>query len=146
MKIDGLHLLEGSQITNPVVAHGTSFPTGPANPPDIGEIFYLTSGNVGLHYCSATDGTNGTWIKIASAEMDPDLVAIASLVGNTGLLKKTAANTWTLDTTAYATQSGLNAVAGAPGKLMVGDSWPPTPEPLQMFYATTAIDTSPKGF
>jgi hypothetical protein len=78
--------------------------------------------------------------------MDPDLVAIASLVGNTGLLKKTAANTWSLDTTQYATQSGLNAVAGAPGKLMVGDEWPSTPENFQMFYATTPIGGASKGF
>jgi len=143
MKIDGLHLLEGSQITNPVVANGAAFPIGPTNPPDIGEIFYLTSGDIGLHYCSATDGTNGTWVKIASAEMDADLVAIASLVGTTGLLKKTAANTWTLDTTAYATEAELNAVAG---KLAVGTSWPLAPEDYQIFYATSPISGSPIGF
>ena len=143
MKIDGLHLLEGSQITNPVVANGAAFPIGPTNPPDIGEIFYLTSGDVGLHYCSATDGTNGTWVKIASAEMDADLVAIASLVGTTGLLKKTAADTWTLDTTAYATEAELNAVAG---KLAVGTSWPLAPEDYQIFYATLPISGSPIGF
>lgn len=33
----------------------------------------------------------------------PDLVAIEALSGTTGLLKKTAANTWTLDTSAYLT-------------------------------------------
>jgi hypothetical protein len=34
---------------------------------------------------------------------DADLGAIAALAGTSGLLKKTAANTWTLDTTAYGT-------------------------------------------
>jgi hypothetical protein len=116
MKIDGLQLLEGSQITNPVVAHGTSFPTGPANPPDIGELFYLTSGDVGLHYCSQVSPTT-VWIKIASAEMDPDLVAIAELSGLSGFLKKTAANTWTLDTSAYLTSVAFADLTGKPTTL-----------------------------
>lgn len=36
---------------------------------------------------------------------DGDLAAIAALTGTTGLLKKTGANTWALDTGAYLTQS-----------------------------------------
>lgn len=39
--------------------------------------------------------------------LDSDLTAIAGLSGNTGLLKKTAANTWSLDTTDYV-QFGAN--------------------------------------
>ena len=35
--------------------------------------------------------------------IDADLVAIAALTGTTGLLRKTAANTWSLDTNAYLT-------------------------------------------
>lgn len=46
-----------------------------------------------------------------------DLTAIAGLAGTSGALKKTAANTWTLDTTTYATpsdvSSAINAVVGA---------------------------------
>ena len=37
---------------------------------------------------------------------DGDLDAIAALSGTSGLLKKTAANTWSLDTTSYATGGG----------------------------------------
>ena len=37
---------------------------------------------------------------------DDDLTAIAGLAGTSGFLKKTAANTWTLDTTTYSTFSG----------------------------------------
>lgn len=41
--------------------------------------------------------------NITSAD---DLKAIEALTGTTGLLKKTAANTWTLDTTAYTSNTG----------------------------------------
>jgi hypothetical protein len=36
--------------------------------------------------------------------LDKDLEAIAALSGTSGFLKKTAANTWTLDTNTYLTQ------------------------------------------
>lgn len=42
---------------------------------------------------------------------DADLDAIAALAGTSGLLKKTAANTWTLDTATYATQSYADTAA-----------------------------------
>lgn len=40
--------------------------------------------------------------------LDADLTSIAGLAGTSGLLKKTAANTWSLDTTSYATTSALD--------------------------------------
>lgn len=49
------------------------------------------------------DGST-TWNSlpfIGEMSMDTDLVAIAALTGTSGLLKKTAANTWALDTSLY---------------------------------------------
>ena len=48
-----------------------------------------------------TYGTLPTTIALANVNDADDLKAIEALTGTTGLLKKTAANTWTLDTTAY---------------------------------------------
>ena len=47
----------------------------------------------------AADIPNLAWSKITSG--NDDLKAIEALTGTTGLLKKTAANKWALDTTAY---------------------------------------------
>ena len=47
--------------------------------------------------------------------LDADLTAIAALVGTSGLLKKTAANTWVLDTTAYLTSITSGDVTTALG-------------------------------
>lgn len=54
--------------------------------------------------------------------LDADLTAIAALSGTTGILKKTAADTWSLDTNTYATASDIssaisNLVNGAPSAL-----------------------------
>lgn len=44
--------------------------------------------------------------------LDADLTAIAALTGTSGLLKKTAADTWILDTSTYVTSSGVTSVGG----------------------------------
>lgn len=44
---------------------------------------------------------------------DADLAAIAALAGNGGLLRKTAANTWSLDTTSYSTLAVGSTVGAA---------------------------------
>ena len=46
----------------------------------------------------------------ALQSLDPDLTAIAALEGTSGILKKTGANTWELDTTAYATSAALGTL------------------------------------
>jgi hypothetical protein len=52
---------------------------------------------------------------------DADLAAIAALAGTTGLLKKTALNTWSLDTTAYGTGS-VTSVGFTGGVISVATS------------------------
>lgn len=56
--------------------------------------------------------------------LDDDLTAIASIAATTGLLKKTAANTWTLDTTAYITSAGapVQSVNGKTGIVSLAKS------------------------
>lgn len=66
-----------------------------------------------------TAGTNPTTLAgygITDAQaLDADLTAIAALAGTTGLLKKTAANTWALDTAAYLTAITSGQVTTALG-------------------------------
>ena len=59
--------------------------------------------------------TNVTASSVALADVTgaDDLKAIEALTGTSGLLKKTAANTWTLDTTSYATSAEVNGLLAA---------------------------------
>jgi len=66
----------------------------------------FSSTNAGLVSGSGGGTTNylradGTWA--AAQPLDADLTAIAGLAGTSGFLKKTAANTWSLDTSTYLT-------------------------------------------
>ena len=74
----------------------------------------------------ASDVPNLDWGKITSGKpttvsgfgitdaqlLDADLTAIAGLVGSTGFLKKTAVNTWALDTSTYLTGNQTISVSG----------------------------------
>ena len=54
--------------------------------------------------------------------LDADLTAIAALAGTSGLLKKTAENSWELDTTAYSTLTlGTTAGTALAGNTIFGD-------------------------
>jgi hypothetical protein len=63
-----------------------------------------------------TSGTNPTTLSgygITDAQpLDADLTAIGGLTGTTGLLRKTAANTWSLDTTTFLTGNQTITVSG----------------------------------
>lgn len=63
-----------------------------------------------------TAGTNPTTLSgfgITDAQpLDADLTAIAALTGTSGLLKKTAADTWSLDTTSYLTANQTVTLSG----------------------------------
>ena len=70
---------------------------------------------------SADDIPSLDWSKITSG--NDDLKAIENLTGTTGLLKKTAANTWTLDTSAYVTSSGVTSITLTQGTgISIGSS------------------------
>lgn len=64
-----------------------------------------------------TAGTNPTTLSgygiVDAQPLDADLTAIAALAGTSGFLKKTAADTWTLDTNTYLTSA--NAVTSFSG-------------------------------
>ncbi len=75
----------------------------------------LLDGQHGSYYAISTHDHNGTY-----QPLDADLTAISGLSATSGLLKKTAANTWTLDTSSYltsltftgdATGTGTNSIA-----------------------------------
>lgn len=103
------------------------------------EIVYVTAHTSGSNSFTVTRGQEGTsarafltgdifGLRVTANDMaaaigwsdeigvtlqayDGDLDAIAALAGTSGLLKKTAANTWTLDTAAYSTTTGTVTTA-----------------------------------
>lgn len=66
----------------------------------------------GIPETDLAESVKGALAKANSAlqTLDPDLTAIAALEGTSGILKKTGANTWELDTTAYATSVALGTL------------------------------------
>lgn len=66
----------------------------------------------GTHTHVITDVTGLQTALDAKQDADADLTAIAALAGTSGLLKKTAADTWTLDTTTYTTNTGTVTSVG----------------------------------
>jgi hypothetical protein len=115
---------DGSTFTD--LGAGYSHPTGDGNlhVPATG-----TTNNTKVLKAGATAGSlswgSVAWSEIASKPttlsgygitdaqaLDADLTAIAGLAGASGLLKKTAANTWALDTNTYLTANQSISIAG----------------------------------
>jgi len=60
--------------------------------------------------------TDGDFLFAGEAQpLDPDLTAIAALAGTSGLLRKTAADTWTLDTDTYQTAQSVTGLVKSAG-------------------------------
>lgn len=76
-----------------------------ASQPDFtdGVLSRLAGGGGHLYIGLGGSSALGIYDTVNFASANPDLVAIEALAGTSGLLKKTAANTWTLDTAAYIT-------------------------------------------
>ncbi len=132
MKIDGIHLEEGSKVTNAVIDSGASFPSNP----DDGELFYVNDtggGNtVGL-YVYDVDAVG--WVRLAKftdvsslssvyQPLDADLTALAAL-SSTGIAVRTASNTWAQRSVATSgaglTVSNGDGVSGNPTVSLTND-------------------------
>lgn len=70
----------------------------------------LVSSSMPSSYLDATSSIQTQLNAKMTTSSYPDLVAIEALAGTTGLLKKTAANTWTLDTNTYLTSIADNSL------------------------------------
>jgi hypothetical protein len=77
-----------------------------------GNTLPISVGGTGAITASAARTSLGLAIGTNVQAWDADLDAIAALAGTSGLLKKTAANTWTLDTTTYESTANKGVANG----------------------------------
>ena len=61
---------------------------------------------------SAATAASASSVALSNVTGADDIKAIEALTGTSGLLKKTAANTWTLDTTSYSSATQVNTALG----------------------------------
>jgi len=129
--------LNGNEIRN-IVIHNLG--TTPSPSSKAGGMYFDTSASVmalkyhnGTSWVEISSGGSGTW-----QPYDGDLAAIAALTGTSGLLKKTAANTWELDTNTYLTAStGVTSVNGNTGAIT---NVAKTTDKLSVFAATSSSE------
>jgi hypothetical protein len=76
----------------------------------------LSVATAGTHYVAPATTLAGYGITDAQAK-DNDLTAIAALAGTSGFLKKTATDTWTLDTSTYLTGVSWSIISSKPTTL-----------------------------
>lgn len=96
----------------------------------------LSASNLSDVSSASTSRTNlGVAIGSNVQAWDADLDAIAAIAGTSGLLKKTAANTWSLDTSTYLT-SAVTSVTGTSPVVSSGGTTPAISIPA----ATTAVN------
>lgn len=82
------------------------------NSPVTGQVYYNSTDNKLYFYNGSTwvdtSGTGG----VSYQPLDGDLTAIAALAGTSGLLRKTGADTWSLDTATYLTANQTITLSG----------------------------------
>ena len=84
---------------------------------------YVTSISKSGKKLTITRATLPTTIALSNVTGAEDLQAIEALTGTSGLLKKTAANTWSLDTNTYLTASSHAALTLKVGTITIGSDF-----------------------
>ena len=80
--------------------------------------YYFKNGNGAVTGVTVHAGSFDGTIALSKITDADDLKAIEALTGTSGILKKTAANTWTLDTTNYTTNTGT-VISITPGNGLI---------------------------
>ena len=130
-------VVESGSITTPLTTAGLVLTNGSGVLSSTATIANSYLANSGIVFGSTTQALGSTITNIAGVTInsttiptsstllvstnigstvqayDADLAAIAALTETSGLLKKTAANTWSLDTTAYLTSAVTSIAAGS---------------------------------